>query len=150
MRYIFAVLLCLNFVGLNGQMPTDSTQIGNLSLVQDAKIDSLIAKNIALLCKPSPLSPEEFCMKNPKIWGYRIQVFHSKDRKAWETLYDDLKEKYLQEVVLQEYTYPYYRIFIGQYKDKAAAQKDLKAYRRTYPGALAAQWQVRCKDVMFE
>lgn len=150
MRFVIAIFLCLNFVRLNAQTPMDSTKTGKYLIRKDAKIDSLIAKSIELRCKPvsDSTSADEFCRQNPRIWGYRIQVYHGKDRKNWEKMYADLKINFPKEAVLQEYTYPYYRVFIGQYKDKETALADVKKYRRIFPNALAAQWYVRCTDVM--
>lgn len=89
---------------------------------------------------------EEFCARNTKMQGYRIQIYFSKDRAQWEPTEKSFRAKNPGTDVLLKYSAPHYRILVGQYLTKNSAQADLIKYRRDYPNAVIANWDIWCKS----
>ena len=93
--------------------------------------------------------PEDvFCAKNEKMWGYRIQVYFSKERKKWQSTEKEIAANFPNLDIQMEYSPPHYRILVGQYLDKTAAQPDLIKLKRDYTESMVIPWKIWCKEAL--
>lgn len=103
---------------------------GNIKTHQDPRIDSLVAKHIAL----NKIDP---CIK-----GWRINIFFEAGNMS-KKLAIEAKSRFVQNhadipcyLVFQE---PYYKIRIGDFRTKAEAMKVLKEISDEYPNAFVVE-----------
>lgn len=86
------------------------------------------------------------------VEGYRIQVYSAQDQKAsqefrervrkwWETVENDAPSALFrdQPPIVIEYSQPYYRVRLGAFAEREAAEKALDFVRKEYDGAFVAQ-----------
>jgi hypothetical protein len=123
-----SVLLFLFFIvtaGLSGQ-----EQKGNVQIIQDPRVDSLVNKHI------------ELNEKNPHIEGWRINIFFESGNYS-KRLALETKSQFVQKyanvpcyVVFQE---PYYKVRVGDYRTKMEAEKFLKEIITEYSNAFVVE-----------
>jgi 4'-phosphopantetheinyl transferase EntD len=102
---------------------------GQVIINQDPKIDSLIAKRIALYTeKPSITNPS-----GTTILGYRVQIFYGLERK--EAFAQEAKFKALFPEISSyiSYTEPNYRLKVGDFRTRLEAQKFMTELRSNFP-----------------
>lgn len=105
---------------------SQDTNQGNVQIIQDARIDTLLQKHIIA---------NEF---DPNIDGYRIQIFFEAGNNS-KRMANEVKAEFTVKfpdipnyILFQE---PYYKVRIGDYKSKMEAEKFLKQIEKEYPNA---------------
>lgn len=101
-------------------------QTGSLKVHQDNRIDSLSEAKL------------QISMLNPGIEGYRIQIFFesgnnsksqaNETRAAFSELFEDINAY----VIFNE---PYYKVRVGDFRNRIDAEGALKTISREYPNA---------------
>lgn len=119
------VLFLILFFGLN-LLLMGQDQAGEIKVIQDPRIDSLLQMHIKLN------------EKNPHIEGWRINIFFESGNNS-KKMAVDAKAKFVQSyadvpcyVVFQE---PYYKVRVGDYRTKMEAENFLKEIVAEYPNA---------------
>jgi hypothetical protein len=106
---------------------------GNVQIIQDDRIDTLLKRHIEL--------NEQYS----QIEGWRINIFfeagnYSK-RMAIEAKSGFVK-KYANAPCYLIFQEPYYKVRIGDYRTKMQAEKFLKEIERDYPNAFVVQDEI--------
>jgi len=151
MRILFIIIVvCLSF-SVNAQeidsayiyMPAEKVAdtIGHIHYHQSAAISSIMKKNIKVN------------EAKPKVSGYRIQVFsvsgvNSKDKVNKEKAEYLLKNKDANIYIV--YQSPYFKLRIGDYRDKLEAQYHLQEIIKDYPFAFTVKDEVNIPKVKSE
>lgn len=129
MRILFIILL----IGFSFILFSQNDSTGNVQIIADARVDTLIEKHIAI---------NEY---NPQIDGWRIQIFfeagnYSK-RMAIEAK-SEFVNKYSDIPAYVIFQQPYYKVRIGDYRIKMDAEKFLKKIERKYPNAFVVRDEI--------
>lgn len=105
---------------------------GEVRVIKDPLIDSLIAKRIELnVKKPTTTNPVTPAIFNGM--GYRVQVFYGSDRK--EAFNEQAKFRTLYPRIMTYITYkePNYYLRVGDFRTRLDAQKLLTELRANFP-----------------
>lgn len=157
MKYLL-ILLSLSFiVGCGTQKRAKSTSQPETTKKTEQTTtivtEKIPARDIEVITAPDfpkeekiKKSEEEFCARNTKMPGYRIQIYFSKDRKNWQPTENSFRANHPNVDVMLKYSPPHYRILVGQYLTKNSAKLDLIKYKRDYPNAVIANWDIWCKQ----
>lgn len=129
MRFLFVLI----FVFFNYVLLSQSDSTGNVQIIQDSRVDTLLEKYIAI---------NEY---NPGIEGWRIQIFfeagnYSK-RMAIEAK-SEFVNQYSDIPVYVIFQQPYYKVRIGDYRTRIDAEKFLKKIERKYPNAFVVRDEI--------
>ena len=126
------VLFLILFCGLN-LLLMGQDQAGEIKVIQDPRIDSLLQMHIKLN------------EKNPHIEGWRINIFFESGNNS-KKMAVDAKAKFVQSyadvpcyVVFQE---PYYKVRVGDYRTRMEAEKLLKELVPEYPNAFVVEDEI--------
>lgn len=126
-------LLFTCFFGLAGLLAKSQDNTGHIQLIQDSRIDTLVQKHI------------QFNQLQPTIDGYRIQIYFESGNNA-RTMANRVRDRFLE---LFPYTgayltfnEPYYRVRVGDYRTKMAAESFLSTLSLEFPNAFIVAEQV--------
>lgn len=148
-RIIISVILITLILGCGTKKTAaiKNTQVVQQTEIHSEKIEKRKIEVIEISGEAETNKSEaEFCMRNTKMHGYRIQIYFSRDRKNWQPTEKSFKAKHPDVDVHLEYSPPHYRILVGQYFTKNSAKLDLIKYKRDYPSAVIANWDIWCKN----
>lgn len=126
---------------LFAQTNITTTEYGNLTIEWDKKLEDHVVSKEKEMCisdDPEPVVIPEFCR------GARVQVFYSKSRSEAESQLKELKDLFPKEFSNLEFNSPDYKVKIGHFESREAAQTLLKKARRNFPSALIVEETVRC------
>ena len=128
MKKLFVLLLATFLFNL-----IYSQDQGEVQIIQDARVDTLIKKHI------------ELNEKYPQISGWRINIFFEAGNYS-KRMAIEAKSKFVNKytdipcyLIFQE---PYYKVRIGDYRTKMEAEKFLKEIERDYPNAFVVQDEI--------
>jgi hypothetical protein len=126
------VLFLILFFGVN-LLLMGQDQAGEIKVIQDPRIDSLLQMHIRLN------------EKNPHIEGWRINILFESGNNS-KKMAVDAKAKFVQSyadvpcyVVFQE---PYYKVRVGDYRTRMEAEKLLKEIVPEYPNAFVVEDEI--------
>ena len=85
------------------------------------------------------------CTITPKIMGYKIQIFYTKDRNQAEKVKSEFDEKFSNLSSEIKYLQPDFKILVGDYLSKKSASRDFSRLKRMYPSSFLIQFPVRCR-----
>ena len=126
-RYIVFLLFTLLFASVYSQGN------GNVQIIQDERIDTLLKKHIEL--------NEQY----PKIEGWRINIFFEAGNYS-KRMAIEAKSEFVNKftdvpcyLIFQE---PYYKVRIGDYRTRMEAEKFLKEIEHDYPNAFVVQDEI--------
>lgn len=138
---LFVIIFSLSGI-LLAQTNIVTTEYGNLTIEWDKKLEDHLAskeKEICLSDDPNPIEViPEFCR------GARVQVFYSKSRSEAESKLKELKSLFPNEFSNLEFNSPDYKVKMGHFESREAAQSILNKARRAFPSALIVEETVRC------
>ncbi|MCD4698616.1 MAG: SPOR domain-containing protein [Bacteroidales bacterium] len=120
------LIVAVIFFGISTGLQAQDSSSGNVNIVQDSRVDSLLQKYI------------EVNEINPGIEGWRIEVFfeagnYSK-KQAMEARAGFI-EKYPDVPSYLMFQQPYYKVRVGDFRTKMEAEKFLKDIEHNYPNA---------------
>ena len=105
---------------------------GEVTVIKDPLIDSLIAKRIELNTKrtntTNPVTPVVF-----NGMGYRVQVFYGSDRKEAFNEQSRFRALYPRIMTYISYKEPNYYLRVGDFRTRMEAQKLLTELRANFP-----------------
>lgn len=100
--------------------------IGKVIVVTDAIIDTLIQKHV------------EYNQLHPTVEGYRIQIYFESGNNA-RTVAMGVKDNFLELFpgygAYLTFTEPYYRVRVGDFRDKMSAEAFLQTLQGIFPNA---------------
>ncbi len=133
--------ITLLFSGITfAQTQVVTTQSGNLSIEWEKSLEELMVSKEKEFCADNTIiePKREFCH------GARIQVFYSKNRSDAEQKLKELKSLFPGEFSNWEYVSPDYKVKLGHFESREAAQSILNKAKRNFPSALIVEETVRC------
>lgn len=105
---------------------------GELTVVKDPLIDSLIAKRIELnKKKPTTTNPGSTAIVSDM--GYRVQVFYGSDRREAFSEQARFKSNYPKMGAYITYKEPNYHLRVGDFRTRMEAQRFLNELKASYP-----------------
>lgn len=105
---------------------------GEVIVVQDPLIDSLIAKRIELnRARPTATNPTGSAIVSSM--GYRVQIYYGSDRREVFSQQAQFKSSYPKLNTYITYKEPNYYLRVGDYRTRLEAQKFLNELRPSYP-----------------
>jgi hypothetical protein len=105
---------------------------GEVIVVKDPLIDSLIAKRIELnKAKPTVNNPTSPAIVSSM--GYRVQIYYGADRREVFSQQAKFKAAYPKLNTYITYKEPNYFLRVGDYRTRLEAQKFLNELKASYP-----------------
>lgn len=104
-------------------LPLFSQTTGTLNIVQDSRINSLIELH------------KEINQNNQKIDGFRIQIFKESGNEAVDkarTVSNEFLESFPDIPTYLSFGQPYYRVHVGNFRDRIEAEGYLKRIQKKY------------------
>ncbi|SOD17486.1 SPOR domain-containing protein [Pedobacter xixiisoli] len=124
------VLLIIISVLLSNQVLAQTK--GEVIVVQDPLIDSLIAKRLELnKTRPTATNPTGSAIVSST--GYRVQIYYGSDRREVFSQQAQFKSSYPKLNTYITYKEPNYYLRVGDYRTRLEAQKFLNELRPSYP-----------------
>lgn len=124
------VLLTIIFITISCQVFAQTK--GEVIIVKDPLIDSLIAKRIELnKARPTTTNPTGAAIVSSM--GYRVQIYYGSDRREVFSQQAQFKSSYPKLNTYITYKEPNYYLRVGDYRTRLDAQKFLNELRPSYP-----------------
>lgn len=133
-RILFLSLFLIAGWRLGAQTIADT---GKISLVQDRKIEELVAKHI------------EINSKTP-VKGYRVKIHFGADKNKAK----EVKAKFIAQfpavAAYEKYDQPNFNIRVGDFRTKLEAYKFLKELQTEFPSAFIVQDEITLPELEAE
>lgn len=128
MKLLFAALFCCCSFGLFAQTR------GQVTIIKDPMIDSLIAKRIALNTKQPGTGTVPF-KPGPVVsqMGYRVQAFYGSDRRQVFNEQSRFNSLYPAVNTYITYKEPNYYLRVGDFRTRLEAQRFMNELRSNFP-----------------
>ena len=123
MKLFFVIILCCFSTSLFAQ------QRGEVTIIKDPLIDSLIAKRIMLSKKAAPVAAVHSSGVIVSQMGYRVQIFYGSDRRETFNQQQRFKAEYPKTNTYITYKEPNYYLRIGDFRTRLEAQRMLNELR---------------------
>ena len=98
-------------------------QEGDINVIKDPRVNALVAKQ-------SEVTPPDV---NPKIPGYRIQLFFDSERAAVNSARSQFLNEFSRIDTYVEYNSPYYYLKVGDFRTRLEAEKIKAAMEAQFP-----------------
>lgn len=141
--YLFALVLLFNLIGLEGlraqvtsifeELEHSEKSEAKVRIVQDEGVEMLVEKHLW----------EE--SKKKGIYGYRIRIFSDSGQRAKErgqealsrftSKFEDIQSHFI-------FDYPFYRLYVGDYRTRTEALKALKEIEKEFPAAFIVRTKI--------
>ncbi|AMQ00718.1 Preprotein translocase [Pedobacter cryoconitis] len=126
MKTLFTFIICCFSFAVSAQ------KRGEVVIVKDPLVDSLIEKRIALSKKATPATGH----RNGAIvsqMGFRVQVFYGSDRRHTFNEQARFKSAYPKLNTYITYKEPNYYLRVGDFRTRLEAQRLMNELRSTFP-----------------
>lgn len=132
MKILFTIILSCFSIALMAQ------EKGQVKVIKDPMIDSLIAKRIHLNSKPAAaavVNPGRTASSTAIVsqMGYRVQVFYGSDRRKAFNEQSRFKSSYPSLNTYITYKEPNYYLRVGDFRTKLEAQRLLNELKPLFP-----------------
>ncbi|MCF8309235.1 MAG: SPOR domain-containing protein [Bacteroidales bacterium] len=127
MKKFFLIVVMLSYMTVWAQ--TDPAN-GNVEIRGDPRIDSLVKRHIAMN------------KKFPGIDGYRVMIFFDSGNNSKDSakkVIERFHEKYPKVPAYLSYHSPYYRVRVGNFREKMKGERFLNQIKGDYPNAWVIQ-----------
>jgi hypothetical protein len=124
MKIIFTFICCLFL------FTTAFAQKGEVTVIKDPLIDSLIAKRLEVYKTTGEVKPGKPIVS---AYGYRVQIFYGSDRREVfneQARFKGLYPKYNTYLVYKE---PNYYVRVGDFRTRLEAQRLINELRPAFP-----------------
>ncbi|WP_316769331.1 SPOR domain-containing protein [Pedobacter frigiditerrae] len=119
---------------------------GEVTVIKDPLIDSLIAKRIELNTKrPTTTNPTTPVIFNGM--GYRVQVFYGSDRREAFNEQSKFRALYPKIMTYISYKEPNYYLRVGDFRTRMEAQKLLTELRANFPTLFIFREKINAPDL---
>lgn len=98
-------------------------QEGEINVIKDPRVNALVAKQ-------SAVTPPDV---NPRIPGYRIQLFFDSERAAVNSARSQFLNEFSRIDTYVEYNSPYYYLKVGDFRTRLEAEKIKAAMEAQFP-----------------
>lgn len=123
-------MLVLGTIVIAGfRMSAQTADTGKISLIQDHKIDELVAKHI------------EINSKTP-IKGYRVKIHFGADKNKAKEVKAKFVSKFPDVGAYEKYDQPNFTIRVGDFRTKLEAYRLLKEVQLEFPSAFIIQDEI--------
>lgn len=119
------LLAAVCWYSVSGMAQADSTS--SIVIHKDPRVDQLIKKQMQI-------NEESTRDVRRNIPGYRIQVINTNDRNAAISAKTKIYQLYPELKAYLIYQSPYFRLRVGNFRDKEEADDYLKALSKQFPG----------------
>lgn len=123
------VLLLVSIFKLQAQ----TADTGKITLIQDRKIEDLVAKHI------------EINSKAP-IKGYRVKIHFGADKNKAKEIKAKFMAQFPTVAAYEKYDQPNFNIRVGDFRTKLEAYKFLKALQPEFPSAFIVQDEIETQE----
>lgn len=106
---------------------------GNVNIVGDPRVDSLIQRHIALN------------KKFPGIEGYRVMIYFESGNNSKDSankVIERFHEKYPNVPAYLSFNSPYYRVRVGNFRSRMEGERFLNRIKANYPNAWVIQTKI--------
>ncbi len=121
-RLVFLMLLLSPLFGF--------TQTGNVKIIADSRLDSLIVRHVS------------FNKANNQVNGWRVQIFFESGNNSKSACYKS-RDRFLELFPLTgsyiTFTEPYYKLRVGDFRSRLDAEAFLQEVITTFPNAYIVQ-----------
>ena len=118
----------LSIYGAQAQIPICSTpssdKPGNVQVYADPQLKQLV--------KPTEVPPGE----EVKLPGFRVQIYSGNDRDKATQIRNQVTQQYPNQVAYLTYEAPYFKIRVGDFRNRLESQKMLNELESQYSGVL--------------
>lgn len=122
------IMLLLATAGVHAQtMRTDTISGGNIVVARDARMDLLIQKQAEY--------DQKVNLTRKYSHGFRIQVLNTTDRSEAISTKTKLLQLFPQEKVYLLYQEPYFKVRLGNFRDRGEADSQLQQLNIQFPGS---------------
>ncbi|WP_348619699.1 SPOR domain-containing protein [Pedobacter lusitanus] len=127
MRSFFTfIICCFSLAGL-------AQKRGEVVILKDPLVDSLIEKRIALSKKVAPVTSQRAGGAIVSQMGFRVQVFYGSDRRQTFNEQARFKSAYPKLNTYITYKEPNYYLRVGDFRTRLEAQRLMNELRSTFP-----------------
>ncbi len=119
---------------------------GEVKVIKDPLIDSLIAKRIELY-KQKPTTTNPVSNTIVSQMGYRVQVFYGNDRKQVFSEQARFKSLYPKARTYITYKEPNYYLRVGDFRTRLDAQNFLNQLRSNFPTLFIFREKINAPDL---
>lgn len=121
-------LLLLALAAFSADAQTiDTTAGGNILVYRDSRYDQLVKKQAEY--------NERLNLTRKYSHGFRIQVLNTQDRAAAVSIKTKLLQLFPAEKVYLLYQEPYFKVRLGNFRERADADAQLEQITRQFPGS---------------
>jgi len=124
MKYLFTFIACLLL------FKTSFAQKGEVIVIKDPLIDSLIAKRIEVYKASGEVKPNKAIVS---AYGYRVQIFYGSDRREIFSQQARFKGSFPKLNTYISYKEPNYYLRVGDFRTRLEAQRLMSELRPTFP-----------------
>ncbi|WP_316804629.1 SPOR domain-containing protein [Pedobacter nototheniae] len=124
MKIVFTFVLCIFFSKIS------FAQRGEVTVIKDPLIDSLIAKRIEVYKSTGDVTANKAIVSS---YGYRLQIFYGSDRREVFSEQSRFKGLYPKLNTYIIYKEPNYYVRVGDFRTKLEAQRLMNELRPNFP-----------------
>lgn len=128
-------------VSIFDEVEATSGNEGKVRIIQDENIEKLVEKN------------QWQNSKIKGIIGYRIRIFSDSGpyaKKEFEYTKAKFSENFGNIKIHQEFDYPFYKIYVGDFRNRSQALKILRQIERKFPDAFIVQTRINYPNLKTE
>jgi hypothetical protein len=126
---IFGVIMICGF-----RLSAQTADTGKISLIQDHKIDELLAKQV------------EINSKTP-IKGYRVKIHFGADKNKAKEVKAKFMSQFPDVAAYEKYDQPNFNIRVGDFRTKLEAYRLLKELQQEFPSAFIVQDEIELPEL---
>jgi hypothetical protein len=130
MPIILPMKTILTFISCLLLTITAFAQKGEVTVIKDPLIDSLIAKRLEVYKSSGEVKPGKPIVSS---YGYRVQIFYGSDRREVFNQQARFKGMYPQLNTYLTYKEPNYYVRVGDFRSRLEAQRLINELRPTFP-----------------
>lgn len=124
MKIFYSIIFCLFL------FKASFAQKGEVIVIKDPLIDSLIAKRMAVYKTAGEVKPGKPIVSS---FGYRVQIFYGSDRREVFNQQARFKSLYPKLNTYLIYKEPNYYVRVGDFRTRLEAQRLMSEIRPTFP-----------------
>jgi hypothetical protein len=79
--------------------------------------------------------------------GFRVQIYNGNDRNLAQKIRTEVLQLYRDEPVYLLYEAPYFKVRVGDFRDRIEAQKMLHAMKQSYKGVLLVPDKINFPEI---
>lgn len=130
-RLFFTIFSLITVLKLNAQTDSTLAYQKRSDVIQDERINLLIAKRVAINEK-----------REGRFSGYRVQIHFGPDREKAKEAKAKFVLKYTDKAAYDTYDQPNFKIRVGNFRTRLEAHAFMKELQVEFPGAFIVQCDI--------